>query len=304
MVRFLRGALSLLFLLSIGLAVATPVSGESDALVPFPVDTSLVPINGLERRDTCSTVNAVVDKIGTSTEIIAYFSTGYFSTLWVCTRNNAHDCNTMATAVGSSFVSISYIAGRVWGGKSVTKRDSNDTLAGYLETAFRSGGEVFEAIQDTTHTLQARSDSGYGELPVEMASIRNWAYNGTLVNFDIHDFGNGNGHILLPLDGIGAHSLNGTTLNRRAVGKAPGFKISYTTRMESKLTNGHRVDMANAMASDWASRANSNNKMSSYIGLWKTGHSANFYFRVIPESQDFGTNYEPVNVCGQMAQFL
>lgn len=45
-------------------------------------------------------------------------------------------------------------------------------------------------------------------------------------------------------------------------------------------------------------------KMSDYIGLVKTDHQANFYFRIIPETKGFGLNYESVNVCGQLAQFL
>ena len=63
--------------------------------------------------------------------------------------------------------------------------------------------------------------------------------------------------------------------------------------------------MANKLASDWASRSNSNDKLSNYIGLWKTGHDANFFLQGYPpERKDFNMNYETVDSCGGMARFL
>jgi hypothetical protein len=52
------------------------------------------------------------------------------------------------------------------------------------------------------------------------------------------------------------------------------------------------------------SRAKCNDKLSNYIVLWKADHSANFYFRIIPESNNFGMIYESVDVCGEMAGLL
>jgi hypothetical protein len=44
--------------------------------------------------------------------------------------------------------------------------------------------------------------------------------------------------------------------------------------------------------------------MTDYIGFAETDHSANFYYRIIPESNGFGLNYESVDICGGMASFL
>ncbi|KAF7596958.1 hypothetical protein BBP40_011324 [Aspergillus hancockii] len=223
---------------------------------------------------------------------------GLTAALPVAEAHGRIHCNDATLAIGSIFVSIAYIIGRATGAYFSNKRDGIPSLAGYLEGALGAEGEAFDSIDDMTHTAQARDDSTDG--PIETASVRNWLYNGVLVNFDIHDFGDGNGHILLPTDGVGQNA----TLTKRTSGRAPGFKVSYTTWMESKLTHAHRVDMANALASDWASRANGNDRLSNYIGLWKTDHSANFYFRIIPESSNFGMNYESVDVCGGMAGLL
>lgn len=222
---------------------------------------------------------------------------------------NEKDCSFAARAIGSMFLSIAFITDRTTGAYSSNKR-GRDTLAGFLHGAFTDEGEEFVSIDDLTHTLQARDTNG----PLETASVKNWKYNDASINFDIHDFGGGNGHIILPFEGInGVSSSNGngtgagtgTTVDKRdGKGRAPGFKVSYTTRKESKLTKAHGVDMANKLALDWTSRAISNDKLSNYIGLWKTDHDANFYFRVIPESKDFNMNYETVDSCGGMARFL
>ncbi|KAL4899600.1 hypothetical protein BDW74DRAFT_183557 [Aspergillus multicolor] len=82
-----------------------------------------------------------------------------------------------------------------------------------------------------------------------------------------------------------------------------GFKISVTTRKKSLLTKAHMNEMANKIASDWA-YSTYHYHASDYIGLVKTDHTANFYFRIIPETKGFGLNYEDVNFCGGMAKYL
>ncbi|GIJ83039.1 hypothetical protein Asppvi_001556 [Aspergillus pseudoviridinutans] len=82
-----------------------------------------------------------------------------------------------------------------------------------------------------------------------------------------------------------------------------GFKISLTIRQQSRLTRANQQQMSHAIANDWASDAVGYN-MADCIGLVKTDRTANFYFRIIPETRGFGLNYESVNVRGQLAGFL
>jgi hypothetical protein len=85
--------------------------------------------------------------------------------------------------------------------------------------------------------------------------------------------------------------------------KGAGFKISWTSRKRSLLTRAHQNQMSYEIARDWADKAAFTGE-GDYIGLVKTDHTANFYFRIIPETRGFGLNYESVNVCGQLAPFL
>ncbi|KAK6217118.1 hypothetical protein QIS74_07232 [Colletotrichum tabaci] len=84
---------------------------------------------------------------------------------------------------------------------------------------------------------------------------------------------------------------------------AAGFKISYTTRAQSLLTRSHQQEMSGCIASAWSIAAE-NYRLEDYIGLAKTDHNANFYWRIIPELYGFGLNYESVDVCGGMAGYL
>lgn len=285
---------------------ALPVADEINALAIISdlqksgsAATDLEQFHSLMARDDCSTLGNIIDKIGTSAELVAYYTTGYYSALYVCRRNNGRNCDELARAIASAILSIAFIGGRASGAYSLGKREEV-SLAEYLNAVMSADGEIFDAIDDVSNSLATRSENST-ESAREVVSVRNWSYEGTPVSFDIHDFGDGNGHIALPIEHVG---VNSTNLAKRGNGHAPGFKISYTTRMESKLTRSHRADMANALSSDWASRANANTLLSNYIGLWKTDHNANFYFRIIPETVEFGTNYESVDVCGGMAQFL
>ncbi|KAE8387086.1 hypothetical protein BDV23DRAFT_186659 [Aspergillus alliaceus] len=90
-------------------------------------------------------------------------------------------------------------------------------------------------------------------------------------------------------------------LSKRAGFGHEGFKISFTTRQGSALTKDEQDQMANDIARDWSERVF---QATEYIGLVKDGHKADFYYRIIPELQGFGLNYESVDVCGGMASLL
>lgn len=134
----------------------------------------------------------------------------------------------------------------------------------------------------------------------------------TLDNSPKHDiiadhYDNGDTVLQLPFPG-GNSAANGTAGSSSNLHKRfdkPGFKISFTTRERSKLTQDHQKSMALAGAAAWAVYAdNASHKMNDFIGFAETEHAANFYYRIIPEIRGFGTNYETVDVCGGMASYL
>ena len=51
-----------------------------------------------------------------------------------------------------------------------------------------------------------------------------------------------------------------------------GFKISYTSRLRTKLTTAHQQQASQALADEWARRAN-NNKIGDFTGTGTDGCS-------------------------------
>jgi hypothetical protein len=56
-------------------------------------------------------------------------------------------------------------------------------------------------------------------------------------------------------------------------------------------------------AASWAATSKTYD-MTDFIGFAEEGYQANFYYRIIPEIRGFGLNYESVDICGQMGDYL
>ncbi|KNG85213.1 hypothetical protein ANOM_008085 [Aspergillus nomiae NRRL 13137] len=92
-----------------------------------------------------------------------------------------------------------------------------------------------------------------------------------------------------------------STLTRRW--DKPGFKIAYTTRKTAPLNEQEALTMARHISLKWQGMTLGND-IADFIGFVETGHTANFYFRIIPENKGYGLNYESVDICGGMAGML
>lgn len=178
-----------------------------------------------------------------------------------------------------------------------------------LATTLKNSGYSFDSVEHvdvSTLTPTKRDETDpilthrtiYRNLSVENGSCSDVAFN-TFSNGDVIMDHAGPLGSLPPVGQSGEEEASG--LQKRYNGK--GFKISWTSRIQTRLTRAHQKQMAYAIASDWAGRAAQTDE-GDYIGLVKTDHTANFYFRIIPETQGFGLNYESVNVCGQLAGYL
>jgi hypothetical protein len=114
----------------------------------------------------------------------------------------------------------------------------------------------------------------------------------------IHHYDDGTGQLHLPLFG---QSLGGASdLHKRFDGA--GFKIAFTSRPNPTPDRSNEAAISNAPAQNWWREADAN--INELIGFVKTPNKANFYWRIIPEIQGFGLNYESVYVCGGMAAYL
>lgn len=191
---------------------------------------------------------------------------------------------------------------------SPAKRDtlSSSTFGNSLHQALHDDGwkyDVIEHVDVSKIGLRKRHDEP--EL-VHRFIARNLVYNDQAntsdVAFNYFDNGDLNLHFAGDFGTLPSNPTQNATIQRRGNSGA-GFKVATTTRTQSKLTRSHQDSMANAIAESWQFNA-AYHKMSDYIGLVKTSHHANFYFRIIPETKGFGLNYESVNICGELKGFL
>ncbi|KHN99719.1 uncharacterized protein MAM_02572 [Metarhizium album ARSEF 1941] len=286
----------------LAIALATPVDKREPTDLQL-LTTDVTPSSPLlERADSCQVLDSVLDRIGTSSEVVVYASTGGLTALYVCKRTRGQNCEELAGAIASAIASIFLILKR---SGAISARDGQavESLVDFLAREFGEDGATFDSIKDATPHVLARYESGERR-PVEVASIQGLSSGNNTINMDVYDFGNGDGHIYLPHDVLTKRSDDYDAASRfeKRAG-APGFKVSYTTRLKSKLTRAHQISMSQKLASWWANRAKCCN-MHDMIGFVETGHAANFYYRIIPETVNFGLNYETVDSCGQMARYL
>lgn len=282
--------------------LATPIEVRETTDLEL-LTTDVTPSSPLLKRDSCQTLDSVLDRIGTSSEVVVYASTGGLTALYVCRRSHGHNCDELAAAIAGAIASVFLILKRT-GAISARDGQSAESLVDFLRREFGEDGATFDSIEDATPHILARYESGERR-PVEVASIQGLTSGNNTLNMDVYDFGNGDGHIYLPHDVLTKRSGGDDDLASRFEKRAsaPGFKVSYTTRIKSKLTRAHQISMSQTLAHWWANRANCCN-MHDMIGFVETGHAANFYYRIIPETVNFGLNYETVDSCGQMARFL
>lgn len=168
------------------------------------------------------------------------------------------------------------------------------SLVEYLADAFTENGEPFASINTLAPSGATKCDS---KSMVEQASIKGLQINGATIDAIIADFDDGDGHLFLtePL-------VNATSNTKRHDGA--GFKLSYTTRVTSKLTRAHQIQMSQDISTSWTYYA-AEYGISEWIGFQETGHAVNFYLRIIPENKGYGEEYEFVDApCGGITDYI
>jgi len=251
------------------------------------------------RRDdeVCSSISSVIESIGTSKGALVWASstfTGYYSALAICKRLDpgSDNCDSMAKAIAGGisvvFASVNY--NYKGDADAVQSRDvGTKGMVASVHAALVADGHTFGGVHDITqHVLGQYGPDDRKPLQVtRIAGLIHAASNHT-GNYDVYDFGDGEGHVHIPMS-AGLENTNSSgsarALEKRVNGA--GFKISDTTRLGSLLNPGHKVDMANAIANHWASWATGTVRRQGHtyynkdlIGFVETGHAANFYFRV------------------------
>ncbi|KAJ5613197.1 hypothetical protein N7510_006391 [Penicillium lagena] len=294
---------SLLLFSSVLAATVGPLPRDSKTSLK-PLDTRVAELQ--RRDDGCETIASEIETIGTSKSIVIYGSFGGSTAYYVCQLKNGAECKTLALVVASGIMTILSALHQTGAINLSTREEEKHTMSmfDFFHKHLGDNGIEYKAITDSTEELLRL----YGKdqrKPLSVTSLHGVKHlNNTPVNMDIYDFGNGEGHVHLPHDMLEDRSETSihSRLGKR-LSSAPGFKLSYTARLPTELSKAHQADMATSLANWWANTADETD-LHDMIGFIETGHTANVYYRLIPETVDFGLNYETVNSCGQMSQYL
>ncbi|KAI0124158.1 hypothetical protein BJ170DRAFT_735867 [Xylariales sp. AK1849] len=305
--KFLRTATSALMASQV--AHTAPVADDSSLVEYRSVNEAHLSLANLERRWTCALLDRPIRAIGTSAMTVVYITAGSGLAHGVCALTDYDKCDGLVTVIQGA-LSLIYAAAAHYSGAQpdtsgiATARDL-DVHAAALEW-WQNATAAHELSYDALDTLPFdiadealnRRDGDPRLLTrIQISGLLN-NVTGTKQDIIVNGFDGGDTVLHLPV-GQSTNKSISTRVNR------PGFKIAYTTRERSKLTRAHQDEMSIYAAEMWADYADIKSyNMDDFIGFAETGHSANFYYRIIPEEKGFGLNYESVNICGGMAKYL
>ncbi|KAH8433490.1 uncharacterized protein LDX57_011124 [Aspergillus melleus] len=304
---------SLLLLLAGVDAINThPVAAEQftrELEVASPNPSGLALRDLQQRAPNCRRIDHFISRITSVKAQIAFVTFGPEAAKYIC-RAITHDdpsCDDWAQGIRYALGLIFAIFGKD-GAEPAVRPDSparRIDAKSYLNiatSALKESSLQFASIEadDNLSGIEKRS-SDEPDL-VERFLIRG-LYHAELgsdaTNIWVNHYSNGDNTLqIAPEDG---QQDGNSTLTRRW--DKPGFKIAYTTRKKSPLNEQDSLKMARHISLKWQSMTLGND-ISEFIGFVETGHTANFYFRIIPEHNGYGLNYESVDVCGGMAGML
>ncbi|KAK1768975.1 hypothetical protein QBC33DRAFT_534344 [Phialemonium atrogriseum] len=250
---------------------------------------------------------------------VIFITLGTGLTRSVCSYVHGQDCGDLAyiiqAGLGLVYVAAGYFSGAVDvtlpirrdidnGGDTGIHAEYRDWLHDAIDA---SSGLSFDDITslpfDPALAALAKRDTADPDLVtrVQITGLR--VSNGTSTtpaqDVVVNLFADNTTVLHLPVISSSSYPTDG--LGKRV--NSPGFKISFTTRIPSKLSYTHMQEMALVGAMDWGSAAGQY-PMNEWIGLAKTNHDANFYYRIIPETFSMDYSYESVDICGQMGVYL
>lgn len=117
----------------------------------------------------------------------------------------------------------------------------------------------------------------------------------------LNHYSNGGSVLHLGAPNHTLEAMPSNDLNKRF--QAPEFKISFKTGVKSQLSKQQADGMDDAVAKDWQQRSS---QISDYIGFVENDQkrTANYFYRIIPEVEGFGLNYEDLETCGRLSDLL
>ncbi|KAJ5653012.1 hypothetical protein N7490_002079 [Penicillium lividum] len=182
----------------------------------------------------------------------------------------------------------------IYARESISMEDEDLTIA----EALYLHGFKYDYIVNTTLPSGGNKGGQNGTALIyrlEMNNVRQG--NGAGRDYTLLGFEDGSGQLQAPFSGVG----NGTgSIKKRTTGH--GIKIPFMLG-SAKITNAsNREGAAKAIAAKWL--AYSKAGYTNMYGIVEKTATAVLYYRTIFELEAFGTNYENVNSCGSLSEFL
>ncbi|KAE8311081.1 hypothetical protein BDV41DRAFT_589889 [Aspergillus transmontanensis] len=280
---------------------------ELEVTSPNPSGLTL---RALQRRaPNCSRVDYFISRITSVKAQVAFVTFGPEAAKYICRAitHGESTCDDWAQGIRYALGLIFAIFGKdgaepaVRPGEPVRRINARSYLD-IATSALKESSLQFTSIEADDNLPSDEKRSSDEPSLVERFLIRG-LYHADLgndaTNIWVNHYSNGDNILqIAPEDG---QQDGSSTLTRRW--DKPGFKIAYTTRKKSPLNEQDALKMARHISMKWQGMAIGND-ISDFIGFVEIGHTANFYFRIIPEHKGYGLNYESVDICGGMAGML
>ncbi|OGM46542.1 hypothetical protein ABOM_004594 [Aspergillus bombycis] len=298
-------------------ATAAPLNQNSELEVDMSPHGAGLALASLEKRADCHRILNKVYAAVTSAGFIIFVNGVTGITKRVCKIEGSEKCEDYADLI-SDGINLIWLAGAAYkhGSAAVsTGQELIDSAAGARRSVVNEDytsllleglseyGFSYTSYENATlpaSGLRARDDE---PALVSRVVLRNLTSSENPRGHDvaIHHYDDGAGQLHLPTYGQSMGDSTGDSdLHKRFNGA--GFKIAFTSRPTSTPNRSNEAAISKAIGHSWAQKAQAN--ANEIIGFVKTSDKANFYYRIIPELQGFGTNYESVDVCGGMASYL
>ncbi|KAE8154523.1 hypothetical protein BDV25DRAFT_135694 [Aspergillus avenaceus] len=316
--RLLPVAAALLSMSQLGLAA--PVT-EDAALAAISKDLDINELNSLvlrspndahntlahlENRDTCTRSGIMIRIIKSTTAQLAFLNIGANIAAEICEHYHDDNCAFWVKIIKYALNAVFLAAqthGQADGSVGVSPDAEQQSIQRRaLESAFADtlGGLLRESGYDYDHMEHFEaSGSNYQKRDSDEPDLQHrYIVRGMKNEEFTHDIAfnhYSNEDVVLHLGGMNETLSSDPHADLEKRFSQVGFKVTFATKKASSLSQADQEQMSESIAKDWQVRAASGSTKD-YIGFVEDGHTADFYYRIIPEVEGFGLNYESVDV--------
>lgn len=228
----------------------------------------------------------------------------------VCERRENKQCALWVADVQEGFQLI-FDIGYVYKSKAVIV----DAANAYMNNARRSltGDEGPESLEDVlaqhgysydfvqkmalpSDAIQTRDDEPALISRYMLKNVKHAEGNKTH-DYMIHHFEDGTAHLLIPFGDSNSAASSKTKRHNGA-----GVKIAFKHETLALAAGAPAKKASAALASSWQEYAEAGH--GEMMGFVEQSDKALFYYRTIVEGKDFGEEYESVDYCGNLGQYV